>query len=468
MSVQLPKLRTRKPATAATQPPSAHSQPAASASDALRLHIVYRDPGALKASERQLRKRGRGQVEQLALNLRRFGCVCPILIHEDGTILDGHAIWMAACQIGMCEVPTVAISHLSPAEASTLKISLNRIQELSSWDEIALKTEIEVLIDVDLGLVGHTAFTTPQIDLILAPQPPKTKSDPADLLPSVGERAVSRAGDLWLFEGGHRLLCADARERDSFGTLMDGEAARLCAGDLPYNVKIRGHVSGRPAAREFAMGSGEMSPEAFTAFLRTIFENLAAHSTDGSLHLQFVDWRHLGEMMEAGRAAYDELINLCVWSKDNAGMGSLWRSQHELCFVWKHGRSKHLNNVELGRHGRHRSNVWAYPGANSFRSAREKAIAAHPTPKSVAMIADAILDVTERADIVLDPTVGSGTTLVAAHQTGRRGYGIELDPLYVDLTISRMEQFTKAAARHAATGLTFSETMAARVAAEAA
>lgn len=331
---------------------------------------------------------------------------------------------------------------------------------------MALKIELEVLTEVDLSLVSHTGFTTPQIDVLLAP--PQTKPDPADGCPSLSDVAVSVPGDLWLFEGGHRLLCADARERASYTVLMPGESARLCAGDLPYNVKICGHVSGRAGAHEITMASGDKNSAVFTDFLRTIFENLAEHSVDGSLHLHFMDWRHLSEMMEASCAVYDSLINLCVWSQDNAGMGPLWRSQHELCFVWKKGTGKHLNNVELGRHGRHRSNVWTYPGADSGQSARDKTVEAHPTPRSVAMIADAILDVTSRNDIVLDPTVGSGTTLVAAHRTKRRGCGIELDPLYVDRSVRRMQLLKKAPARHAITGQRFSETTAARVATDAA
>lgn len=385
----------------------------------------------------------------------------PIIILPDGTILDGHAIWEAAKSIGLAEVPTVILSDLTDGEASALRISLNRLQELSTWDEVELKGEIELLSQVDFGLVGHIGFSTPQIDLILSPPVKAPKSTSDDQLPSPAASIVSRPGDLWLLEGGHRLLCADACEADSYAVVMNGERARLAACDLPYNVPIRGHVSGQAEAREFAMASGEMTAEAFTGFLRTIFSHCAAHSVDGAMHLQFMDWRHMPEMMAAGTAVYGELKNLCVWTKDNAGMGSLWRSQHELCFVWKVGRGPHINNVELGRHGRHRSNVWTYPGANT--DARSKAEAeGHPTPKSVAMIADAILDVTHRGDIVLDPTLGSGTTLVAAHRTGRRGFGLEIDPRYVDTAIRRLERLIGVPARHAETGLTFAETAAAR------
>ena len=442
----------RKPATAAT--PSR-----AIAVDAIRLAIVYRDPSGLKAAGRRLRVAGRGAIDQLAANIQRFGVLVPVLIKPDGTILHGHLIVEAAKAIGLAVVPTISVDHLTPAEESTVRISLNRLQELSTWDKAALKTEIEIITDLDLDLVGFTGFTTPQIDIILSPD--ASREDPDDRLPTPIADPVTMSGDLWLFQGGHRLLCADAREHSSFAKLMGGELASLAACDLPYNVPVRGHVSGRQGAREFAMASGEMSEEAFTAFLAVIFGNLSAFTLDGSLHLHFMDWRHMGEMMAAGHAVYDELKNVCVWAKDNAGMGALWRSQHELCFVWKKGTAGHVNNVELGRHGRNRSNLWCYPGAAGAGRADDDA---HPTAKCVAMIADAIMDVTRIGDIVLDPTVGAGTTLVAAHRRKRRGYGIEIDARYVDTAVRRLEAVTGGPARHADTGATFAETARLRAA----
>ena len=428
----------------------------------LRLTIEYKDPRVLKAAERQLRRHGAEQIAQLARNLLSYGCVLPILLGRNGRIIAGHAVYLAAVGAGLAEVPVVAVNHLSEAEESALRISLNRLQELSTWDEVALKTEISLLSDIDLGLVGTIGFTTPEIDVILNPVAKTLTEDPADRLPLTGGPIVSRSGDMWLFEGGHRLLCADALVSTSYDVLLAGEKARLAACDLPYNVRMKGHASGRPGTREFAMASGEMSPAEFTGFLRTIFEHLVDHSLDGALHLQFMDWRHIGEMLEAGHAVYDELKNLCVWAKSNAGMGSLWRSQHELCFVWKTGTAAHTNNVELGRHGRHRSNLWPYPGANGFRPGRKTDPGDHPTPKCVAMLADAMLDVSAPGEVVLDPTAGSGTTLVAAHRTRRRAFAIEIDPSYVDSIVRRMEVFTGVPARHAEAGLTFAETAVAR------
>ena len=231
--------------------------------------------------------------------------------------------------------------------------------------------------------------------------------------------------------------------------------------DPPYNVPIDGHASGLGAIhhRPFPMASGEMNGAEFTAFLREAFCNLAAFSVDGSLHYICMDWRHVDELLAASRGTYGGPKNLCVWVKDNGGMGALYRSQHELVFVFKHGRYGHRNNVQLGRFGRNRSNVWHYPGANSFGrgGAEGNLLALHPTVKPVAMIADAILDCSARGDIVLDGFLGSGTTVIAAERTGRRCYGIELDPVYVDTIIRRWQGLTGGSADHTTSGRGFDD-----------
>ncbi len=251
---------------------------------------------------------------------------------------------------------------------------------------------------------------------------------------------------------------------------MDGARAQMVFTDPPFNVPIQGHAGGTSAIkhREFAMAAGEMTASEFTAFLRTAFERLVEASIDGSIHFICMDWRHMAELLTAGQASGVELKNLCVWAKDNAGMGSLYRSQHELVFVFKAGRAPHRNNVELGRHGRHRSNLWSYPGVNSFsgRGGEEGGLLAlHPTVKPVAMVVDAILDCTARGDLVLDPFLGSGTTLVAAERVGRRCRALELDPLYVDTAVRRWQALTGDAARHAASGRAFDEMAEERAAA---
>jgi DNA modification methylase len=432
--------------------------------DNSRIAIVYRSPSELKTSRRLLRKHDKKQQEHIQRNLRKFNCVVPVLIKADGTIIDGHAIVRAARVIGLKEIPTVTIENLSDDEILALQISLHKIQEMSTWDPESLKSGLAYLVDVDSDLVSFTAFSTEEIDVVLSPpKESEAKPDPADQLPAIPSGvAVSRPGDIWLFKGGHALACGDAQDEEIYVQLMGQRRARLVIADPPYNVRIAGHVSGRPGVREFAAASGEMTSDEFTDFLRKTFRLVARHSVDGSMHLFFMDWRHIGEMMAAGWSVYAELKNLIVWAKTNAGMGSLWRSQHELIFAWKHGTAPHTNNVELGRHGRWRSNVWTYAGANTFGRHRDQDLQGHVTPKSVALIHDAILDVTARGDIVLDCFAGAGTTLAAAHRAKRISFGIEIDPLYVDTAVRRMEALTGEPARHAETGRTFAETTAER------
>jgi DNA modification methylase len=274
------------------------------------------------------------------------------------------------------------------------------------------------------------------------------------------ERAVSRVGDLWQL-GRHRALCGNALERSGFALLTEGKTANLVFIDPPYNVSIEGHVSGLGAVchREFPMASGEMSEAEFTRFLSTTFEQLCAFSRPGSMHYICMDWRHLREFLGAGAKTYGDLLNLCVWVKSNGGMGSLYRSQHELIGVFKNGKARHRNNVELGRHGRNRTNVWTYPGVAGFGRQNEEGVllSLHPTVKPVALVADAILDCSGRGDLVLDAFLGSGTTLIAAERTGRTCYGIELDPLYVDTIIRRWQAYAGEIARHTVSGQSFAE-----------
>jgi DNA modification methylase len=343
-------------------------------------------------------------------------------------------------------------------------IADNRLTEIATWDDRLLAQQFQVLsllgLDFSLELTG---FEMGEIDLRIASldDPPETDADPADVVPEVPTSPpLSKIGDIWSL-GRHRVLCGSALDVAAFAALMGEERASTAITDPPYNVRIDGHASGLGAIhhRPFPMASGEMDRAEFTAFLAKAFHNLAAFSVDGSLHYIFMDWRHAEELLSAGREPYGELKNLCVWVKDNAGMGSLYRSQHELVFVFKHGRQGHRNNVQLGQFGRNRSNVWHYPGANSFSRCGEEGnlLALHPTVKPVAMIADAILDCSARGDIVLDAFLGSGTTVIAAERTGRRCYGMELDPGYVDTIIRRWQALTGGSARDALSGRSFDD-----------
>jgi DNA modification methylase len=411
---------------------------------------------ALKPYARNPRQHSGKPIQQLADRIREFGFTNPLLIDTDGGVIAGHGRLEAAKLLGIVYVPTIRLDHMTEAQKRAYIIADNKLAENAGWDRELLAVELQYLdsleLDFDLTITG---FETVDIDLMIQGD---GKIDAAadeipDLLPP-----VSQIGDLWLL-GQHRLLCADAMAATSYDTLLGHDRAQMVFIDPPYNVRIDGHVcgSGSIKHREFGMAAGEMSEVEFISFLTKAFESLANHSLDGSIHYVCMDWRHLSELTAAGRAVYSEVKNLCVWNKDNGGMGSLYRSKHELIFVFKNGRSAHINNIELGRHGRNRTNVWDYAGVNSFGQDRLDELAMHPTVKPVAMVADALLDCSLRDGIVLDCFGGSGTTLIAAEKTGRRGRVIELDPAYVDVTIRRFEKLIGKEATHAQSGLTFKD-----------
>ena len=386
-----------------------------------RPSITYQAISALQPDARNPRTHSQRQIRQIADSIRAFGFTNPILVDEKGSVMAGHGRLEAAKLLGIRQVPTIRIGDLTEAQKRAYVIADNKLAENAGWDSELLTEELRFLTDLTLGFdVTLTGFETAEIDLLLDEARSGEETDPADKLPAIDDAPpVSRIGDLWRL-GAHRLLCADARDPSAFERLLGGEKAGLVFTDPPYNVPIRGNVCGRGQARhgEFVMASGEMSERAYTDFLGKAFRNLAEHSRDGSIHYVCMDWRHLGEVLAAGQSVYSELKNLCVWSKTNGGMGSLYRSRHELVFVFKHGAAPHINNIELGRHGRNRTNVWEYAGVNAWGPDRLDDLALHPTVKPVAMIADAIRDCSRRGGIVLDGFAGSGSTLIAAERTG--------------------------------------------------
>ena len=371
-------------------------------------------------------------------------------------MIAGEGRLLAAKERGFKQVPTVCLAHMSQADQRAYRILDNRIAELADWDPDLLKIELSYVIDFDPSLPDIVGFETGEIDVVLDGPATPTKPDPADAVPEVAPTAVSRLGDLWLMDD-HRVLCGDTRSAEDCARLMGGEAAQMVFADPPYNVPNTGFVTGRAGVREFAMAHGEMSQPEFTAFLREVMQRMADVSADGAIHFICMDWRHLRETLEAGYQVYSELKNLCVWAKTNGGMGSLYRSAHELVLVWKKGSASSINNVNLGKHGRYRTNVWQHAGANSFGRSRDGDLAMHPTVKPCALVADAIKDCSKPNGIILDGFGGSGTTLIAAAKTRRRGYLLEYDPRYVDVIVRRWQAWSGREARHAETGLTFAQ-----------
>jgi 16S rRNA G966 N2-methylase RsmD len=414
----------------------------------------------LKPYRGNARTHSRKQIRQIADSIDRFGFTNPILIDDHGGIIAGHGRVEAAKLLGLSGVPTLRLSHLSPTEKRAYVLADNKLAEKAGWDREMLAIELQGLIDLDFE-VELTGFEMGEIDIILenADEAKGEVAGPEDEVPEpIPGPSVSQPGDLWLLDK-HRIFCGDALDHGAYERLLDGERAEFIFTDPPYNVPIHGHVCGKGAIRhrEFAMASGEMSKEAFTGFLTAAFRHLVAHTTDGSIHEICMDWRHIAEMMAAGNEVYTELKNLCVWAKTNAGMGSFYRSRHELVFVWKSGAGPHVNNFELGRHGRSRTNVWEYAGISTMRAGRLEELAMHPTVKPVALVADAIKDCSRRGGLVLDPFCGSGTILIAAERTGRKARALEIDPQYVDVAIRRWQTYTGKAATLAVTGQSFEE-----------
>jgi DNA modification methylase len=425
--------------------------------------IVWRRAAELKLDPRNPRKHSRKQIRQVARSIEAFGFNVPLLIDRSLNVIAGHGRLLACQFLGLADVPTICLEHLSEAQARAFMIADNRLTENSEWDDRLLAEQLKELSLVDLDFdLEATGFEMGEIDLRIEnlSADAVVDDDPADTtqIDDTGP-PVSRPGDLWEL-GVHRVCCGNALDPAAFRALLGKDKAAMAFIDPPYNVRIEGNVSGlgKIHHREFAMACGEMSDEEFASFLTEAFMLLVRYSTPGSIHFVCMDWRHLVQVVEAGLDAYVEFKNLCIWAKDTAGMGSFYRSAHELVFVFKNGRARHRNNVQLGEFGRNRTNVWHYPGAVGLRTSDEgNLLAIHPTVKPVKLIADAIMDASGRGDIVLDSFLGSGTTVIAAERTGRRCYGLEIDPLYTDTIVRRWQTYTGESARHLPTNRTFKQ-----------
>jgi len=412
----------------------------------------------LRIDPRNARTHSKRQTRLIASSIREFGFINPIVVDDQGTILAGHGRAEAAKLEGLSHVPVIRVDTLTPEQKRAFSLADNKIAEHAGWDRERLAIELGELADLlpTVGLdVSITGFEVGEIDLLLADMAQSARDVCADV-PAVPERAMARLGDQWVL-GKHRLLCGDSRDPRHFKKLMRRDLASACFCDPPYNVRVSSIVGrGKHKHREFAFASGEMSTSKFRQFLSTTLSNGVAASLPGSIHFVCMDWRHYGELREAAEEIYDEMLNLIVWVKTNAGQGSFYRSQHELIGAFKVAGNKHRNNVELGRFGRNRTNVWTYAGATGFGGDRSN-LASHPTVKPVALVADALLDCTARGDIVLDQFAGSGTTILASEKVGRVARAIEYEPRYVDVAILRWQQQTKLDAILEGDGRTFDE-----------
>ncbi|MGH1399213.1 MAG: site-specific DNA-methyltransferase [Alphaproteobacteria bacterium] len=413
----------------------------------------------LKPYANNAKKHPPKQVEQIAGSMQQFGVISPLITDSSFEIIAGHGRYEAAKLLGLKQVPVILIDHLSQAEKKAYRLADNQLTLNTGYDDGLLKIEIIDLMGMDLDFDPEVmGFDTATLDIIIDGDE-IIENDPADDVPAIpeDEPTVTKLGDIWIM-GKHRLICANSLEEQSYKELLLTETAHMIFTDPPYNVSVNGHICGKGKIKhdEFAMASGEMSEEEFIKFLITFIALVIQHSRDGSLHYICMDWRHIFELLSAGRAHYTDLKNICVWNKDNGGMGSFYRSKHELVAVFKHGSKPHLNTVELGKHGRYRTNVWDYRGVNGF--AGQSDLEMHPTVKPVAMIVDAIKDCTRRNHIVLDPFAGSGSTLIACEKSGRQARCIELEPKYCDVIVRRWQELTGLDAVHAETGKAFNET----------
>jgi DNA modification methylase len=412
----------------------------AAAAQAETLSVTYKDVSQLKPYLQNSRVDSPKQIRLVACSIETFGWTNPILVDDDCNVIAGHARLEAAKALKLSQVPTICLSNMTAAQKRAYVIADNRMNEVAgSWDRKILAMEHQAIQLVDPSFdITMTGFVLEDVEIMIDGL--TEAKDGEAIQPDLTRPAISMLGDLWLL-GEHKILCADALLPGSFEMLLGKERAQIVITDAPYNVKVNGNVARRGKFSEFVMASGEMSSEGFATFLTTAFRNLVAFSVDGSIHFLFMDWRHMPEMVEA-TCQYTEMKNLICWNKQSAGMGTFYRSQHELIWVMKAGTDAHINNFGLGEKGRHRTNVWNYPGLAGWSPARARELAMHPTVKPVSMIVEALKDCSKKRGIVLDCFGGSGSTLIAAEQTGRRARLIELDPVYVDVAVRRWQADT--------------------------
>jgi len=422
--------------------------------------LEYVPLGQLKSPKRSVRRRMATQIARVRESMRVLGAAAPAIISHDNEVIDGETRLAAAAELGLEVYPCFRLpGSYSDEDIRLLRITLNRTQELGQFELPDLKIELQELRGMGAP-IEITGFTLPEIDQLCLDELDETP-EPARLEPDRSRTSHVHPGDIYAL-GPHRVACGDARDPNVLTRLFkDDPKAALVLTDVPYNLRVAGLVTSGDHA-EFAMASGEMSREEFAQFNADWMATALTQLKDGGLLASFIDWRSVEILLAEGRGLGLTLLNIIVWVKSNAGQGSLWRSQHELLPVFKLGTAPHVNNVELGRHGRWRSNAWNYPGASSLGSDARDGLKLHPTVKSLHMLEDALLDVTLAGDIVLDVFLGSGSTLLAAEKTGRVCRAIEIEPHYVELAVRRWMSATGQPARLLETGETLDAVMTRR------
>jgi DNA modification methylase len=427
-----------------------------------KLAVEYLPVSSLQPDTKNARLHSDKQVRQIAKSIEAFGFNVPVLIDARLQVMAGHGRLKACERLGIAEVPVIRLEHLSKHQRRAFMMADNRLTENSEWDNRLLGEQLKILSEAELDFsLEVTGFEIEEINVMIEDLSPASEGadEPADAVPEPSSVQVSRIGDIWQL-GKHRVLCGDTLSHDSYKSVMGDSLANMIFTDPLTNVPIGGNGSGKrkTCQRDLLMASGDMGEAEITHFLSEVFARLATYSLPASLHYICIDWRHMKELLAAGPAAYSELKDVCVWVKNKAVVGSLYRSQHELVFVFKHGESPHHHNLKFRRFGRSRSNLWHYPTAKSFSQLPNgDTLALEPPVKPVAMVADAIRDCSARGDLVLDPFLGSGTTLIAAERTGRICRGLELDPRKVDIAVRRWQAFTADFAYRVADGRTFNE-----------
>jgi DNA modification methylase len=413
--------------------------------------------GQIRANPRNLKTHPRKQIRQIADSIVQFGFVTPLVVTEDGELIAGHGRYEAAKLLGLRRVPAIVLAGLSPAKRRAYAIADNKIAENAGWDRERLAIEISELTDLlieeglDVSVLGFEPAEIEQLQVDFE----TNSSDPDDAIDPNWAKAsaVTKAGDSWVLDK-HKLSCGDARDSEHVDRLMRGCRANMAFLDAPYNVQIASMV-GRGKAKH-------AESEGYIRFLGRTLDVAASVSSKGAVHFVCTDWRHIGELLTAAKPVYGDMLNIVTWVKSNAGQGAFYRSQHEFIGVFRVGKATHLNNIELGRHGRSRSNVWHYAAVNSFGAGRMDELRSAPRCKPVALVADALKDCTRRGDIVLDTFCGSGTTILAAERVGRYARAMEIEPRFVDVAIQRWQTFTRKDAIHAQSGLSFDEIAAER------